>query len=196
MINQKYTDIVKSDDGLIIHDVYHGFKEDYLVLQTLIIKHKPKSMLEIGTNTGNGVRCIHHAMSQYMKEPSVFSLDLDYETMCQNSAQYPLDADGNDRVGSDARHISYIQLRGDSLTFNYREYPCEGYYIDGEHTTIHAKQETFLILSCKPKIIIYHDTDMPEVMDGILQGIAIHPEGKKYEMYRVVDTRISYLIRK
>lgn len=191
---QTYKDIVTPEllEGTLDHDVYHGFLEDYRVLSCLLKIYKPSTVFEIGTNVGGGL-CVMRAA---LPNAKIYSLDLDYETMRKNSKQYPIGADGEDRVGSAARHIDYTQLRGDSLTFDYKKYPCEAYFCDGEHDTIHAKQETILMLSCKPNIIIYHDSDMPEVMDGILQGWAIHPENSNYELYRVTDTRIAYLLKK
>lgn len=191
---QTFKDIYTDElaQGAYIHDAYIGFKEDYLILHCLLRIHNPKSVYEIGSNIGEGIKVMRAALPN----AKIYSLDLDYETMKQNSKQYPIGADGEDRVGSAARHIDYTQLRGDSLTFDYKKYPCQAYFCDGEHDTLHAKQETILMLSCKPNIIIYHDSDMPEVMDGILQGLAIHTENSNYELYRVTDTRIAYLLRK
>jgi len=193
-INETTLDVllekVPSHD-FIIHDAYDGFRGDYLAMQALLRLYNPRSVMEIGTNIGMGVNCIFTAVP----EAQIFSLDLDYETMNENSKQYPLEADGTDRVGSAAREIPYTQLRGDSMTFLFTDMPCEGYYIDGEHDYEHAYHETMQALSCKPKIIIWHDTDMPEVMDGIINAFTDHREEKNYTLTRVEDTRISYAVR-
>jgi hypothetical protein len=177
--------------GLIIHDVYPGFREDYLVLQCLLRTYEPKTVFEVGTNTANGVRCIAAAVP----EAKIFSLDLDYETMMHNSKQYPIGEQGEDRVGSDAKHIKYTQLRGDSLTFDYYKYPAEAYYCDGEHSYDHVYHETKAIIALNPIIIVYHDADMPEVFNGIIDSLNSNDVGNKYYIYRVVDTRILYILR-
>lgn len=196
MIEQKYTDIVtdKLLVGTLDHDAYDGFLQDYRVLSCLLRIYKPKSVFEIGTNIGSGICVIHAAIPN----AKIFSLDLDYETMRLNSLQYPLEADGTDRVGSAAKaaQIDYTQLRGDSLKFNYSKYPCEAYYIDGEHTEKNALNETEKILDLSPKLIIWHDTDMPEVMSGIIKAFDNHVLSINYYLYRVIDTRISYAVRK
>ena len=35
---------------------FHGFETDYLVLDSLLRKYKPKSVFEIGTNMGRALR--------------------------------------------------------------------------------------------------------------------------------------------
>lgn len=174
--------------GAYIHDAYTGFKEDYLTLHCLLRIHQPDTIFEIGTNIGEGV----NVMATALPKAQIYSLDLPFETMKLNSKQYPLDGQGNDRVGSAVRH-SYTQLRGDSMAFKYSEWPCDVYFVDGEHTEVNVAHETKEILKCEPKIIVYHDADMPEVLAGIIKGFG---KGKKYEAFRVIGTRILYLKRK
>jgi hypothetical protein len=131
-------------------------------------------------------------MATALSEAKIFSLDLDYETMRLNSEQYPLDGNGNDRVGSAAR-FPYTQLRGDGMTFDYSQYPCEAAWIDSEHTRKMVKHETESMIKNGTRLIIYHDTDEPEVMAGIIEGLG---KSKKYDLYRVEGTRISYLLKK
>jgi hypothetical protein len=82
-------------------------------------------------------------------------------------------------------------LRGDSRAFDFSEYPCEAYFIDGEHTEEAVTIETKQAVKCRAKLIVWHDANMPEVMAGILGGI-----GKGYILYRVEDTRIAYAVKK
>lgn len=186
----KHTDIVTPEllEGGLDHDAHDGFLEDYRTLTALLRIHKPKTIFEIGTNVGSGVNVMHAALP----DAKIYSLDLDYETMRQNSKQYPLEDDGADRVGS-AATCEYTQLRGDSMTFDYSKYPCEAYYVDGEHTEKNAYHETMQVLAQAPKIIIYHDADMEGVWAGIVKA---HETTDKYWLYRVEDTRIAYLLRK
>lgn len=193
MILQESNQIITPEllQGTLDHDAYIGFLEDYRVLSCLLRLHNPKSVFEIGTNIGSGI-CVMRAA---LPDAKIYSLDLDYETMRKNSAQYPLDADGTDRVGSAAKNIDYIQLRGDSMHFDYSQYPCEAYFIDGEHDERHAYHETRHVLSQKPKLIVWHDADMVPVRKGFDKAFVGHREAKYYELYRVVDTRIAYAVR-
>ena len=193
MNKQTYNDIVTEEllQNTLDHNVHTGFLEDYRVISCLLKIHKPKSLLEIGTNVGGGI----NVMKTALPELDLYSLDLDYETMCKNSKQYPIGENGEDRVGSAAR-FPYTQLRGDSLTFDYSKNPCEAYFVDGEHDFVHAHEETKAILANKPKLIIYHDADMEEVFNGIVAGFVMSGEADHYNIYRVVDTRILYAVRK
>jgi len=191
MILQKYNDIVTDEllVGTLDHNPHTGFLQDYRVLSCLLKIYQPKSMFEVGTNTGNGI----NVMKTALPELDVYSLDLDYATMRLNSKQYPIGPDGTDKVGINAKG-KYTQLRGDSLKFDYSKYPCEAYYIDGEHDELHATHESLAAFKLNPKIIIWHDSDMPAVMEGIQTAFKKH--SKNYELYRVIDTRIAYAIRK
>lgn len=191
MITQTYKDIVTDEllAGTLDHNAHTGFLEDYRVLSCLLKIHKPKGLLEIGTNTGNGI----NVMKTALPELEVFSLDLDYVTMKLNSKQYPIGAKGEDRVGVNCR-FKYTQLRADSMKYDYSLTPVEAYFIDGEHDTLHAEHESKEAFKQNPKLIIWHDSDMIPVMDGIETAFKKH--SKNYELYRVIDTRIAYAVRK
>lgn len=188
MIEVNYSDIVNDElmQGALIHDVFTGFKADYLTLHCLLRKYQPKTIWESGTNIGSGI----NVMATSLPNAKIYSLDLDYETMRQDSLQYPLDGSGNDRVGSAAK-FPYTQLRGDGRTFDYSKYPCEAAYLDSEHTTEMVTIETAAMIKNGTRLIVFHDSDMPEVMAGIVAGMS-----KDYELYRVTGTRISYLLKK
>lgn len=191
MIKQLSQDVLFDYEDAIIHDAHTGFKEDYLVLHSLLRRHRPNSYFEVGTNIAAGLNVAMNAIYKYNFEAKIYSLDLPYETMRENSKQYPIGENGEDRVGSAAK-FPFTQLRGDSLYFVYEDYPCEGYFVDGEHDFEHVLHETKSILKCNPKIVIFHDSDILGVLNGILNAI----DGKPYEIYRVTDTRISYLLPK
>lgn len=191
MIEQKFKDVLFEEEKALIHDEYIGFKEDYLVLHSLLRKYYPNTVTEVGTNIGSGVNVIATALPH----AKIYSLDLDFETMKQDSLQYPVGSEGEDRVGSAAR-FPYTQLRGDSKTFNYSQYKSEAYYIDGEHTYDSVYKEVKGVLRVNPKLVIFHDSDMPEVYDGIIEGFKYSPNGDQYQLYRVIDTRICYAVRK
>lgn len=187
-----YTDIVNDEllKGTLDHNAHTGFLEDYRVISCLLKIHKPKSLFEVGTNIGSGI----NVMAAALPGLKIYSLDLNYATMKLNSKQYPIGPSGEDRVGSGAK-VPYTQLRGDSLDFNYEAYKCEAYFIDGEHDHLHAAHETRRALQQNPKLIIWHDADMPPVYDGILDAFATTSESKNYSLYRVEGTRIAYAIR-
>lgn len=191
MKKQKLSEVLFEIEDALIHNAHTGFREDYLAIHSLLKKFKPKSVFEIGTNIGSGI----NVMARAIPEAKIFSLDLDYETMKLNSKQYPIGSKGEDRVGS-AVKVPYTQLRGDSLTFDYSKYPSEAFFIDGEHDEIHAYTETLGALSVKPKLIIYHDADMQPVFDGIMKAFEENEEVKNYELFRVIDTRILYAVKK
>ena len=173
----------------LIHDVYIGFREDYLCLHSLLRRHMPQTILEIGTNIGSGV----NVMARAVPTAKIYSLDLDYATMKINPKQYPIGADGEDRVGS-AVTVPYTQLRGDSLKFNYASImPIDAWYIDGEHDYVHALHESTQAFLNSTKLIVWHDSDINEVYRGIVDASGDY---NNYELYRVFDTRIAYAVRK
>lgn len=190
MKKQEFVDLYDQDQAsdAIINDEYTGFKQDYLILHLLLRKFKPKSVFEIGTNMGTGTKIIKNAVGP---NAEVYSLDLPTE-LAHISLQHPINEGKGDSVGHKC-DLPFTQLRGDSMKFDYSAYPCEAYYVDGEHTFKAVSHETKEILKLNPKIIIFHDTDMPEVLDGILHS---SEDNKKYDFYRVTDTRIGYLLRK
>lgn len=188
MTEQTFQDIYNEElaRDAIINDRMEGHKNDYLILHCLLRKYKPKSFFEIGTNSGWGTMIIKNALGS---NSSVFSLDLPDEESYK-SKQHPI-SEGKPGVGYECT-LPYIQLRGDSIKFDYTNYPCEGYFVDGEHTFGNVKHETSKILREFPKIIIFHDADIEDVFDGIIVGSF---GWKNYELFRT-DTRIAYLLRK
>ena len=186
MIKQEFVDLYDQDVAAdaILNEEYTGFKQDYLMLHILLRKYKPKSLFEIGTNMGTGTKIIKNALGP---NSSVFSLDLP-----EHEAHVSLKGD---RVGHKC-DLPFTQLRGDSLQFDYSKYPCEAYFIDGEHDYVHAQHETKKALEQKPNLIIWHDSDIEVVKLGILDAFAESGNEKKYNIYRIIDTRIAYAVRK
>lgn len=186
MIIKRAIDIYYETEDALIHDEYTGFKEDYLCIHSLLRKYKPRKILEIGTNIGSGV----NVMAKAVPNAKIYSLDLDYTTMRLDSRQYPIGSEGEDRVGSAVR-VPYTQLRGDSLKYPYATlYPIDAWYIDGEHDYTHAYHESHQAFLSGAELIIWHDTDMEEVMRGITDAI----NDFDYTLIRIIDTRISYAI--
>jgi hypothetical protein len=187
MIKQTYSDIVTKEllSGAIENNEFTGFREDYHVLHCLLRIHQPKSVFEVGTNLGRGTSIICNAVPN----AKVYSLDLPTE-LAHVSLQHPINEGHGDKVGSLCK-FPFTQLRGDSMTFDFTQYPCDAYWIDAEHTEANVTHETKQAVKCGAKLIVWHDSDMPEVMAGIVAGI-----GKGYYLYRVIDTRIAYALLK
>lgn len=180
-------------EGAILNEEYHGFKEDYSVLHCLIRKHNIKSMFEVGTNMGTGTKIMKNAMGE---DSQMFSLDLPTE-LAHISLQHPINEGKGDSVGHRC-DLPYTQLRGDSLKFDYTPYKTEGWFIDGEHDYQHPFTETQAAIENEAKLIIYHDSDMPEVYRGIVDAFE-YASGEKpneYVLFRVIDTRIAFAIHK
>lgn len=188
MKEQTYADIVTPEllAGAIENNEFHGFREDYHVLHCLLKIHQPKTFLEIGTNLGRGTMIIKNALGEDSK---VYSLDLPTE-LAHISLQHPINEGHGDKVGSLCT-LPFIQLRGDSMTFDFSQYPCEGYYIDGEHDFEHPFRESIKISELRPKLIVWHDSDIECVFEAITEAMANEP----YTLYRVTDTRIAYAVR-
>lgn len=163
--------------GAILNEEFEGFKTDYLVLHCLLRQYKPGTVWETGTNTGSGTKIITNAVPL----AAVFSLDLPIE-----------ESDAKERTGKNC-DLPFTQLFGDSMTFNYANFPCEAYFIDGAHTFEHVLHETTEILKLKPKLMIYHDSDLKCVFDAIVKGFE---DNDDYILTRVIDSRIFYAVRK
>ena len=189
MIHQTYADICTPEllAGAIENNEYQGFREDYHVLWCLLKMYQPASVFEIGTNMGTGTNIICHALPQ----AKVYSLDLPTE-LAHVSLQHPISEGKGDAVGSKC-NLPFTQLRGDSLEFNFSEYRCDAYFIDGEHDYAHAYYESTDALYLKPKLMIWHDADIAPVANAISDAVDVYGEG--YMLYRVTDTRIAYAVK-
>lgn len=176
-------------EGAILNEEYTGFKEDYLVLHCLVKKYKPDSFMEIGTNCGTGTQIIFNAH----KGMRLFSLDLPPE-LAHISLQSPeSEGKGNHRIGINCKS-PFVQLFGDSRKYDFtKHYPIEGWFIDGEHVFENATIESKEAIKSKAKIIVWHDSDIPEVYDAIIDAFK---KNKDYELFRVTDTRIAFAIKK
>lgn len=193
MTEQTYSDIVTPEllAGAIENNEYEGFREDYHVLHCLIRKYQPLTFMEIGQNMGTGTQIICNAGKNWLIK--VYSLDLPDE-LCHISLQHPKsEGKGGSKVGSNCT-FAHTQLKGDSLTFDFSKYPCEGAFIDSEHDFEHPYKEACEVFKWKPKIVIWHDANVKSVSDSIW---TLWTDYKvEYDFHRVTDTRIAYAIRK
>lgn len=189
MIQQTFNDIYSDElaQGAILNERHTGFREDYLLLHILLRKYKIKSCFEVGTYCGWGTEIIKNALGE---DSVVYSLDLPDDEK-HKSDQHPLN-NPNGTVGCFCK-LPFIQLRGDSTTFDYSKYPCDAYWVDAEHSYANVFAETTAILKNKPKLIAFHDADSENVFNGAMDALNGNED---YEVYRVVDTRILYFVKK
>ena len=191
MITINYDQILHDTGDAILNEEFEGFKEDYLVLHSLIRKYRPNSFLEVGTNCGVGTNIICNAIYKYYFDAKIYSLDLPTE-LAHISLQHPINEGKGDKVGEKCK-LPFIQLRGDSASFDFSKYPCEGYFVDGEHDYYHPNVESTKIMALpETKIVIWHDADIKEVWKAITDAIKV----SKFELFRVEGTRIAYALRK
>lgn len=184
----KYDSIVTPQkiSNAAVNNEFTGFKEDYYVIHCLISEWKPKTVFEIGTNTGFGCVVIQNA------HPEVRIKTLDIVP----------------RMG----HLcpaGVEKLVGDSLSYDFsNHYPIECWFIDGEHEYPNAYHETKEAIKSNAKYIIYHDADLDKVKNGIIDAFKDTKSKDLYELYFVVDppfiysstgksvTRVAYAIKK
>lgn len=183
-----YKEIVTPEkmEGAIINDEFIGFTEDYSVIHCLLKEWNPESIFEIGTNVGNGCRVMRNSCPQ----AKIVTLDIRPEAgqFCPPGIE---------------------KVVGDSLVYDYSvHYPIECWFIDGEHVYENAFVETSKAIESGAKYIIYHDADINEVYNAILDSFKEMEEIENYDIYQVVNppfvysssgkevTRIAYAIKK
>jgi len=165
--------------GAIIRDEFPGFKLDFILLHCLMKKYAPKNIFEVGTCDGDGTLVITNATPR----SSVISLELPPYTPPYNLTPQ--------RIGHKCKR-PYKQVFGNSLTYNYAQhFPLDAWFIDGAHDYEHVKHETEQAIQSQARLIVYHDTDIKEVLDGVIDGF----QGTDYKIFRVVDSRITYAIK-
>lgn len=190
VIGFTYDYLWSSLEHAIIRDDFPGFKEDYEVVHQLIKKYTPKSFLEIGTNSGAGTNVICNAMTS---EFPVYSIDLPaaYDMELIYSKVNPEDG-RPDNVGQYCK-FKYIQLWGNSKDYDFsKHYPLEAWFIDGKHNYEYAKCDTESAMKADAKLIIWHDTQIDEVQNAIIDTI----DNLKYDLFYIENTRISFAIKK
>lgn len=168
--------------GAITRNDWPGFYEDFLVIHALIRKYKPANLFEIGTCLGTGTLIIKNAIGN----PTVYSLDLPPNV--QKEYHFL-----NERTTGSSCYLPYVQLFGDSLTYNYSQhYPIDSWFIDGQHDYQHVYHESLQAIQSGARLIIWHDTDLPEVLSGLMDAFL---STECYDIYRVEDTRVTYAVK-
>lgn len=179
----KFDDIVDENNigDAIINDSWPGFKEDYLLIHSLIRTYLPNSFFEIGTSQGIGTNIICNAM----KGNPVYSIELPYMRYPENQMQ-PLKNPGH------KCNFPYTQIIGDSTDYPYENYyPIEGWFIDGNHTYDNVFKESISAFKSSPKVVIWHDVDIVEVRQAIIDCI---PDW--YQLFTCPQTRIAWAVPK
>ena len=197
IIVEPYEDIVVSpfSNGAIIREDFPGFKEDYLVIHSLIRKYDPSRLMEIGTSSGSGTNVICKAMGLRRILPTstktVFSIDVPPGT--DPTILYPEKEDGHPvNPGANCKY-RFTQIFGDSMNFDFTPYyPLDAWFIDGKHDYRYAKNDTLMALKSKPNLIIWHDLQINEVDKAVREVMAKHPE---YRVRRAGTTRVGYAVK-
>jgi hypothetical protein len=177
----------------VIRTDFSGFREDYLVLHCLLKKYNPKTLMEIGTSSGRGTKVICNALATNnpAKDVKVFSIDVPPNT--DPSIIYPQHEDGHPvKAGMDC-DLPFVQLFGDSQNFDFRPfYPLEAWFIDGKHSFAFAKNDTVTALLANPKLIIWHDLQIDEVYEAVVEVMSQRTD---YDVFWVANSRVGYAIR-
>lgn len=173
-------DPVLAQDAIIRQE--RGFENDFLALHCAIRKYAPFNMFEIGTCHGTGTIIIKNAIG----DGTVYSLELHPDSQ----GDYHLTME---EIGYRCS-LPYIQLFGDSMTYDYTQnFPIDSWFIDGQHDYIHVYYETLQAIRSNPKLIVWHDTDIQEVFQGVLDAFSSSPQ---YDIYRIIDTRVSFAVKR
>lgn len=156
-----------------------GFETDFLLLHCLLKNINPTTIFEVGTCQGYGTLIMANACPA----AAITSLDLPPQ-----SAPFFLPASD---IGYKCTK-AYKQVYGDSLSYNYlQHFPIDAWFLDGAHDYAHVKHETEQAVLSNAQIIIYHDTDIDEVLQAIIDTLA----DTDYKIFRVTDTRVSYAVK-
>lgn len=188
MIKVDYDAIVTKEkiSNAKVNYEFIGFEQDYYVIHCLVSEWQPKSIFEIGTNTGFGCAVMKNASP----DSKIKTLDIvsGMGSMC------PPDVE---------------KFTGDSLSYNFEQhYPIDCWFIDGEHEYPNAYHETKEAIKSGAKYIIYHDADLKKVSDGIMDAFKDSNVINDYDVYFVVNppfiysssgenvTRVAYAIKR
>lgn len=195
----KFEEVVVKDysAGAIVRDDFPGFKEDYLVVHSIIKKYAPKTFMEIGTSSGMGTKVICNAMGikrfwLKRKDVKVYSIDVPPGT--DPKIIYPEGEDGHPVNAGESCKLRYTQIFGNSNIFDFSPYyPIEGWFIDGKHDYKFVQKDTLQAIKSDPKVIIWHDVDIPSVCGAIVDVMG---ENENYDLYRVEGTRVAFVVKK
>ena len=177
---------------------FPGFRDDYLAVHSLIREYQPRRFLEIGTSVGSGTNVICKAVGLRAglfrkfspREKCVLSIDVPPGT--DPTQIYPDEEDGHPARAGARCHFPYVQLYGDSTTFDFSPfYPIDGWFIDGKHNYEYARKDTLQALKSDPQLIIWHDMQI----DGVSEAVSDVMSGAPYDVARVSGTRVGFAIR-
>jgi len=189
-----YEDIVTEElkRGAFVRQDFPGFWEDYLVVHCLIRRYQPKTFFEIGTSNGEGTNVICRAMGmkrfKFLDRGDIKVYSLDVPPNTDPSIIYPDGEDGHPGKAGVLCKYPYTQLFGFSPDFDYRPYyPVEGWFIDGKHSYEFVAGDTEKALGSNPKLIIWHDIQISEVSDAIVDVMANRDD---YYVYRAGEARV------
>ena len=89
----------------------------------------------------------------------------------------------------------YVQLFGDSYTFNFVPYyPLEGWFIDGKHSYDYVVHDTQSALEASPTLIVWHDMQIEQVERAVVDVMSEYLQS--YSLCRAVSTRMAFASRR
>lgn len=179
---------------------FPGFREDYLAIHSLLRRHSPRSVLEIGTSTGLGTNVICNALGvprsgwrgrfRSASDVRVYSIDVPPNT--DPRIIYPEAEDGHPAEAGADCVFRYTQIYGDSTAFDFSPlYPLDAWFIDGKHNYEYVRKDTEQAVRAAPNLIIWHDLQIPEVERAVADTMRSEP----YRVNRVAGTRVGYALR-
>lgn len=194
MVLLDINDVVTTElsKNAIVRDDFPGFKDDYLVVHCLIKKYKPTCFMEIGTSAGMGTYIISNALGikRFINIGGIKMYSIDVPPGTNPQEIYPDGEDGHPQKAGALCRLPYKQLFGDSTSYDFSSvYPLEGWFIDGKHNYEYVTKDTNQALKSNPNILIWHDADMKEVEQAIIDVMS---DKKAYSLYRVNNTRIAF----
>lgn len=199
IINVPFDWIVKKPfiEGAIIRDDFPGFKEDYQAIHSIIRKHKPRKILEIGTSQGTGTNVICNAMgvrrgrlNKYTQPTRVISIDVPAGT--DPKKIYPKGEDGHPQKAGANCTFPYKQIFGNSIKEDFSKYyPIDAWFIDGKHDFEYCSKDTKQALKSNPNLIIWHDMQIKGVHDAVVDVMY----NKGYDIFWVDKTRVAYAVK-
>jgi hypothetical protein len=197
MLKIDYEEVVKLpySEGAIKRRDFPGFKEDYLVLHSLIKKYKPCRFMEIGTSTGLGTKVICKAMDlrRFRRNSGKVVYSLDVPPGTNPKILYPRGEDGHPRKAGSKCKFPYKQIFGNSYNFDFKlYYPIDGWFIDGKHNYKFAKNDTKLALRSKPVLIVWHDMQISGVNRAVREVMG---RSKGYNLFGVKGTRMAFALK-
>lgn len=156
---------------------YHQF------LHKLVLKTRPKSVLEVGSFYGSTAIVFYRAMQEYMPCPKLSLIDnaelLDPTVLGETMRRFGVAADIT--IGKDTDNIPYR--------------PAELIHLDAAHDVEGVTRELDLAHLHRPSCIVVHDMNNAEVSTAVGRFVATHLEDYNMSLHTEVFHHCAVLTR-